>query len=122
MPKSEMLPPGERTRGDRGGTAGERDKAAVDTDEFLSLVSDDYARRVLAALADEPLPARAVVERIDASRPTVYRRLERLEAAGVVESSMSVHPDGHHRRQFRVAVERVRLGLERDGVAVDVAD
>ena len=92
----------------------------VDGEQLLALLSDDYARRVLDALGAEPLPARAVVERVDASRATVYRRLDSLESAGVVESAVSVDADGHHRHRFRLAVERARLSFGPDGVSVEV--
>jgi predicted transcriptional regulator len=50
----------------------------------------------------------------------VYRRLDTLESAGVVESSMSIHPDGHHRKEFRITVEQVRLTFGSDGITVEL--
>jgi DNA-binding transcriptional ArsR family regulator len=85
-------------------------------DEVLSLLSDDYARAILTALVGNTLPARELVDRIDASRATVYRRLQRLEAAGLTDSSVAIHPDGHHRREFSLAHDRLVLSLDRGGV------
>jgi DNA-binding transcriptional ArsR family regulator len=81
----------------------------VDADEFLSLLGDEYTREILATLGDQSLPARAIVEGSSVSRPTVYRRLDRLEEAGLIETTMSLHPDGHHRKEFRIVVEKVEL-------------
>jgi predicted transcriptional regulator len=92
----------------------------TDHDAVLSLMSDDYARSILDALAEQPLSARELVERLDASRATVYRRLDRLDSAGVVESSMSIHPEGHHRKEFRITVERMYLTFGSDGVTVEI--
>ncbi|MFB6228344.1 MAG: ArsR/SmtB family transcription factor, partial [Halobacteriales archaeon] len=64
---------------------------------ILSLLNDEYARDILDALGRESLSARELTDRMDASRPTVYRRLDSLEEAGVVESTMQIHPEGHHR-------------------------
>lgn len=104
---------------DRAG-APERGIADADQETILSLMSDEYARRILDTLGAQSLPARELIDRIDASRATVYRRLDRLEEAGIVESTMEIHPEGHHRKQFQVTVDRVNLAFESDGVTVNV--
>lgn len=93
----------------------------IDTAEVLSLLSDEYARKILRALGEEPLSIAAVEDRLDISRTTAYRRLDRLESAGVVEGSLDLRPDGHHRRQFRLCVDRTRVRFERDGLAVEAS-
>jgi DNA-binding transcriptional ArsR family regulator len=98
----------------------ERQDGEADHEAMLSLVSDEYARSILDALGEQPLSARELVERLEASRATVYRRLDTLESAGVVESSMSIHPDGHHRKEFRITVEQVRLTFGSDGITVEL--
>jgi predicted transcriptional regulator len=105
---------------DRSAGVTERGIEEADQEAILSLMSDDYARRILDALGTQALSARELVERLDASRATVYRRLDRLEETGIVESSMEIHPDGHHRKQFRVTIERVNLAFDPDGVTVNV--
>jgi DNA-binding transcriptional ArsR family regulator len=103
----------------RGGEP-DADEPAADPEELLALLSDDYARSMLEALVGESLPAREIAERLDVSRATVYRRLDRLEEAGLVEGSMTYDADGHHRRQFTTAVDRLTFTVEDGGV--DVAD
>jgi DNA-binding transcriptional ArsR family regulator len=98
------------------------DDPAVDTTEVLSLLSDEYAREVLNVLVGEPLSARALSERLDMSRPTIYRRLDRLESAGVIRSSMIIDPDGHHRKRFSVVVDRMQLLLDPDGISLEVGE
>jgi predicted transcriptional regulator len=105
---------------DRNAGATERGAGDVDQETLLALVSDEYARAILDTLGTRCLPARELIQRVDASRATVYRRLDRLEEAGIVGSSMEIHPDGHHRKQFQVTIERVNLAFEPDGVTVDV--
>jgi Fe2+ or Zn2+ uptake regulation protein len=56
------------------------------------------------------------------SRATVYRRLNRLESAGVIQSSMVVDPQGHHRKQFSVVVDRMQLMFHSDGVSLEVGE
>jgi predicted transcriptional regulator len=93
----------------------------VDREAILTLLSDEYARQILDILGREVLSARELTDRMDASRATVYRRLDSLEEAGVVESMMQIHPEGHHRKQFQISIEHVNFAFDPDGVTVEVA-
>ncbi|WP_407045745.1 ArsR/SmtB family transcription factor [Haloarcula laminariae] len=93
----------------------------VDTDELLALLGDEYTRTILSTVGGESLPAREIANRSDISRSTVYRRINRLEAVGVVEEVMSIHPEGQHRREFRIAHEQIELSLV-DRAASDESD
>ncbi|MFB6194226.1 MAG: ArsR/SmtB family transcription factor [Halobaculum sp.] len=94
------------------------DEQTVERDG-LDLLSDDCATRILSMVADESAPARQISRRLDVSRATVYRRLDRLEEAGLVASSVTYDPDGHHRRVYRAAVAEVTVAIDGDGVAVE---
>lgn len=84
---------------------------SVDTEELLALLGDEYTRKILSTVGEESLPAREIANRSDISRATVYRRINRLEDVGVVEEVMSIHPEGQHRREFRIAHDRIELSL-----------
>lgn len=99
-----------------GGTESER--VGLDTADTLDLLCDDVARELVGALGGTPRSATALAERIDASRATVYRRLDSLEAAGLIESRVAIDGDGHHRKRFRVAIEAISLRFGDDGVDV----
>jgi Transcriptional regulators len=83
----------------------------------LSLLSDDHARDILAATREGPAPAREIADQLNLSRATVYRRLNRLEKAGLVDSSLALHSEGHHRKQFRATVDGVSLALGDGGLS-----
>lgn len=87
--------------------------------DILSLLDDGYTREILTCLRDGPRPARSIVANCDCSRPTVYRRLARLEETGVVSASVRYDPDGHHRKRFHLCVDRVTIELEADGIAIE---
>jgi DNA-binding transcriptional ArsR family regulator len=89
----------------------DRTPKRVDTEELLSLLGDEYTMRILSALGEKSLPAREIADRAGVSRPTVYRRLDRLEGAGVVETASTVSPGGQHRREFRVVLDEVTVAL-----------
>lgn len=95
------------------------EKATVDSEETLSMLGDDHAREILTAISTKPLPAREIANQLELSRATVYRRLNRLESAGVVRATMSYHPDGHHRKQFQADFDRLVLSIETDSIDVD---
>ena len=94
------------TRGTDGGPTAER----------LALFGDDYACELLRTLRGGSMSARALVEATGMSRPTVYRRLNRLADAGMVEEHLRVAPDGHHRKEFRLTVESVAFEVTPDGI------
>jgi DNA-binding transcriptional ArsR family regulator len=96
------------------------DTTTVESSELLELLGDEYARRVLRAVADDSRTGRELVDTTDMSKATVYRRLNRLEDAGLVETSQLVDPDGNHRKQFHAVVESVDFEFGCEGVCASV--
>jgi len=87
------------------------DDRSIDTEQLLTLLGDEYSRAIIDALGTDSLPAREIAARTDISRPTVYRRLDRLKDAGIVEPTMRVDPDGHHRQAFTVVIDELELSV-----------
>jgi predicted transcriptional regulator len=102
-------------------TDDEDDGPTIDTpaEEVVDLLTDEYARQILRAVTGDAKPACELVEVLGVSRPTVYRRLDDLEEAGLVEPAMSFDPDGHHRREFQATFEEVTVTLGPDGFGVE---
>jgi len=67
--------------------------------ELLDLLGDEYTRRVLESLVEQPRTGSEVVDAADVSKATAYRRLEELEAAGLVETTLRVDAGGYHCKQ-----------------------
>jgi DNA-binding transcriptional ArsR family regulator len=110
----------QRTRGQRTPSTPSQE-STVEPTELLSLLGDDHARNVLRVLSEGPRPAAELVDELAISRPTVYRRLDRLESAGLVESSMRIREGGHHRKRFHLAVDSAEVGFDGDGLTVEVS-
>jgi DNA-binding transcriptional ArsR family regulator len=110
-------PPTGTALAERGPGLSETEQS-IDPDELLSLLSDDHALEILKLLHDRNLPAREIADELAASRTTVYRRLNRLEEAGLVDTSMAFHSEGHHRQQFRASLDEVVLSFEDGGITV----
>jgi len=96
--------------------------AAVQSDPaaLLPLLGDECTRRVLEAVADQPRSAREVVELVDVSRVTVYRHLDRLEEAGVVDSATVYDANGHHHAEYWAVCEEIVVRFGGDGVELAV--
>lgn len=93
---------------DETGSGGDLGLAALD------VLNDDYTLEIIEALQDDSRPARDLIAESTASKPTVYRRLDRLEASGLVTSRTTLHPDGHHRHEYRLTVDRIVVELDRE--------
>ncbi|MFQ3295002.1 MAG: DNA-binding HxlR family transcriptional regulator [Halobacteriales archaeon] len=83
----------------------------AESNDLLDLLSDQYTARILEALSVEPRPARELASICDMSRPTVYRRLDRLQEHGLASTDEDLDPDGHHRKVFATSLERVTVEL-----------
>jgi DNA-binding transcriptional ArsR family regulator len=80
--------------------------------KLVDLLGDEYTRQVLETIADEPMGGREIAEATAISRPTVYRRLNRLEEVGLVETQMELCPSGNHHKQFQAVLEIASFQLD----------
>lgn len=90
-------------------------RQSVDTDELLTLLSDVYAMDILDELTETTATATELTDRCSGSKVTIYRRLNRLEAAGLVRSETKIRTDGNHCHVYRCAVSNVTISLTDDG-------
>ncbi|MFI0480210.1 ArsR/SmtB family transcription factor [Actinomadura sp. 9N215] len=84
----------------------------------LSALASPHRLRVLAALGDGRRYVSELARLVGISRPLLRVHLSRLEAAGLVRSSLEVSEDGKAMRYFEVVPFVLRLDLERIGDAV----
>ena len=93
-------------------------QASNDTaSDVLNALGDKKARRCCDVLSGEPKNAREVANLTDYSLPTVYRRLNTLRQAGLIESRTQIDPGGDHYEAFTMVAERVTVDL--DGFTVE---
>lgn len=93
-------------------------------EELLALFGDDYTCDILTSLEEGPKPARTLASDCGMSRPTVYRRLNRLADAGLIDERLQYAPDGNHRKEFQLAVTAVTFDVSNDGLTgrIDPSD
>lgn len=83
-----------------------------DLSTVLSVLDDEYARDILTNTSIEPMSASTLSDRCDASLPTIYRRLERLEECRLVTEETKLAADGNHYSVYSANLEGLELTLE----------
>jgi CheY-like chemotaxis protein len=82
-------------------------------DPALRALGDPKTSRTCAALLDEARSAQELAEVTGEALPTVYRRLNTLKQASLIDAETTVSPDGNHYQEFVAAPSR--LVVEIDG-------
>lgn len=88
--------------------------------EVLDLLGDEYARAIVEAISDTPMSAKQLTEELDASQPTISRRLRALEELDLVTEETHLDPHGHHYSVFRSSIDEIDVRLEGGKLVVDV--
>lgn len=90
------------------------DLSGTETDgawPVIELLSDEDCRALLAA-SDTPMTAMELVEACDIPRATVYRKVNQLQAVGLIEPSKRVRKSGLPPTQYQRNVDGLRLRWE----------
>lgn len=107
-----------------------RDPLAEDDDPdvatVLEALHDDDCRTILSQL-EEPKTARALLERCEIPRSTLYRKLDRLSEATLVREGTEIREDGSHASRYGVDFEEIivthngsiRIEIERPARSAD---
>ncbi|MFC3959262.1 winged helix-turn-helix domain-containing protein [Halovivax cerinus] len=77
----------------------------------LSALDDSTCREILEAL-DEPTSAEGLGEACDLSASTVYRKLDRLRRAGLVERRHVIRPDLSQTTRYAVTFDELAIGVD----------
>lgn len=86
----------------------------------FDVFGDDLSRRILVLASERPLPADELVEMLDVSRPTVYRRVNALIEQDLVVERQQVDADGHHYKTFETTLERISFEIDDGGCNIDI--
>jgi DNA-binding transcriptional ArsR family regulator len=78
----------------------------------LDLLSDEYARAILAATSVEPMSANELSDQCDASPPTVYRRIEWLQEYELLEEQTRVELSGNHHKVYSATLDEFSMDLD----------
>ncbi|ELZ79122.1 ArsR/SmtB family transcription factor [Haloferax larsenii] len=80
--------------------------------EILDILSDEYARDILAATSIKPMSAQQLATQCEMSKPTVYRRVEQLQEYGLIEEQTKVQKSGNHYKVYAATLSEFSLELD----------
>lgn len=80
---------------------------------MLDALDDPDCRTIIRTL-DEPMTAAQLSDACDIPMSTVYRKLDRLSAASLLDEHTQIRSDGHHTTTYTVGFERVTFDLDAD--------
>jgi len=82
----------------------------ADLEEIAGFFEDETARAILARTSSEPMTVNELADQLDASKPTIYRRIERLEDYDLITAT--IRPTGTQEKVFRATFDRLVVDLE----------
>lgn len=82
-----------------------------DPADVFALLDDEYARGILRATKSTPMSAPKLATELDASRPTIYRRIEQLQELDLLTESTELEAHGHHRSAYQARLETITVSL-----------
>jgi predicted transcriptional regulator len=91
-----------------------------DDGEILELLDDEYARAILTETSAEPMSARTLSERCDASVTTIYRRIDRLRDCDLIEEQIRPQPDGNHYKVYASRLESFSVTFDDGELRADI--
>ncbi|MDQ2074063.1 helix-turn-helix domain-containing protein [Haloarcula sp. H-GB4] len=86
----------------------------------VGLLDDEHVRTILTATSGDALSAKELSERCDVSQATIYRRVERLTAAGLVDERTRPRADGHHDTVYVATLDEVSIRLRNGELRFDL--
>lgn len=91
-----------------------------DPTTVFDLFGDDLARRILVVASERPLSAGELASNLDASLPTVYRRVNALLEYDLVREQQQIDADGNHYKTFETTLNRIAFEIEDGGYNIDI--
>lgn len=89
-----------------------------DPENVFDVLGCEYAQEILLAAAREPRSAQQLADQLEASPPTVYRRLDALGEYGFIEEELEYDAAGNHFKRYETSVEELTVTLDEAGIAV----
>jgi len=87
----------------------------------LDCLGDEYSVRILSALTDREMSAKALSEELDIPIATVYRRIETLDDAGLIEyEGKALTQDDKRVKVYRSYIDELRVSFEPDEPKVEM--
>lgn len=87
---------------------------------IFDLFGDNLSRRILILASEQPLSADELATTLDASHPTIYRRINALLDYDLVREEQHIDADGNHYKTFETTLNRIAIEVDDGGYTVDI--
>lgn len=87
---------------------------------ILDVFGDPIARATLVLANGEPVSVKAVADDLDVSPPTIYRRIDPLVDANLLQESRRIDQNGNQRKVYETLLDEVTFTIEDDSYSVDI--
>lgn len=89
-------------------------------EHLAELLGHRGARRILEITYVDPSSPAEIAEASDVSLSTVCRRIEDLEAVGLLDGHTRIREDGHHDTVYSARFEGLSIDLDANGFSFDL--
>jgi predicted transcriptional regulator len=83
-----------------------------DLETIAGILEDETARRILANTSSEPMTVNELATHLDASKPTIYRRIERLEDNELLAATIRPSESGPQEKVFQATFDKLVVSLD----------
>lgn len=88
---------------------------------LFALLDDEYARRILAHLNEQPMSAKTLSKQCDASPPTIYRRIDRLKDVGLLAEETKLDEQGNHYAVYTSRFDSLSVTIDDGEFSIDLS-
>lgn len=86
---------------------------------ILDVFGDPIARATLVLANDDAISVKEIAETLDVSTPTIYRRIDPLVDANLLEERRQIDQKGNQHNVYRTLLDEVTFTIEGDSYTVD---
>jgi DNA-binding transcriptional ArsR family regulator len=88
------------------------EKPRVNPEKLIEIVSDRKSMRILSVTAEEGLTVKEISESCGLPKSTVYRKVESLTEAGLLEERLRRESTGHHSKEYGLRSDEISVSTE----------
>ena len=95
-------------------------QADTDTLPQFGVLDDTATQEILTALGDGPKRGRELVQMCEASRATIYRRVDSLDSVGLISAEMTSDTNGPRCKEFRLVRDRLTVTIDEGTISLAI--
>ncbi|KZN24666.1 transcriptional regulator [Haladaptatus sp. R4] len=89
-------------------------------DDIFDVLASETARDILLLSSSTAMSAGQLARECDASKPTVYRRINKLQEYDLLEQRMVIDNGGNHYNTYRTNMDRICFDIRGDEFVVTI--